>query len=376
MSAAARQRVPAAWFYAALSVGALGLLTAIVAGCLRPRAFYYGYVCGFLLWTGVPLGGAGLLMLHHLTGGRWGWSIRRPVDAAVASVPLILLAFIPIALGLRQLYPWATQAFPDEPRYAFRAWYLQAPFFYLRAAIILGLWVVGGLLLRTLTRRQERAPSAGGWLVPLSAVGLITYFVTVAFAGIDWILTLERDFYSSVFGFYIVMGQALTALAVFIILQAGVARLRGAAPLSRDQLADLGNLLMAFVILHTYIAYSQFFIIWNGNLPDHATWYAPRTRGGWGVLAVVQMVLHFFLPMFALFFRAVKRDVRMLVTVASIVLVARVLDSAWMVLPSAHDNTWLSVLSGFAAMLGVGGIWVAVLLWGWEPSAALPEEVA
>jgi hypothetical protein len=356
-----------------LLAGFGGLAGAVAVALYQPNAFYYGYVCGFLLWSGLPLGAAGLLMLHHLTGGRWGWSIRQPVDAAVASLPLIIVAFLPIALGVRHLYPWATRAFPDQPEYAFRAWYLRESFFYIRAVVFLGLWVVGGLALSILTRRRARHHREPGRLLQaFSAVGVIIYFITVSFAGIDWVLTLERDFYSSVFGFYVVIGQALTALAVFIILAAGFATLEGAPPLPRARLNDLGTLLLAFVVLHTYIAYSQFFIVWNGNLPHHAAWYAPRMRGGWAIVAVVLMVLHFLLPLFALLFRAVKQNPRTLVAIASIVLFARVLDSAWMVLPSAHDASWLAVLAGFAAMIGVGGVWLALVLWCWRSSTPIP----
>ncbi len=371
MTAVEARQLKGRWTRQLLIGGAVCLLAALVIALLRPAAFYYGYTCAFLLWAGLPLGAAGLLMIHHLTGGRWGWSIRRPVGAAVVSMPLVALAFVPIAVGVKTLYPWATHSFPHEPEYAFRAWYLQLDFFYLRAVVFLAAWVFGALVLLGLTRRGARRDRPPGQVLQgASAAGLIVYFITMSFASVDWILTLEADFYSSVFGLYVIVGQALTALAVFIIVQAGLARRLGAPPPSGAVLNDLGTLLLTFVVLHTYMAYSQFFIVWNGNLPHTAAWYLPRMHGGWGAVAVMQMVLHFLLPLFALLFKAVKQNPRRLVAIAGVVLFARVVDSAWMVLPSAREANWLATLTGFVAMAGVGGVWLAVLLWRWPVESA------
>ncbi|MCO6437584.1 MAG: hypothetical protein J5J06_10890 [Phycisphaerae bacterium] len=358
--------------------GIAGMALAIGIGLARPSAFYFGYLCGFLLWIGVPLGGAGLLMIHHLTGGRWGWSIRQMLEAATASLPLIVLAFIPIALGVRLLYPWVAHGFPNKPDFAFRAWYLQEGFFFGRAIVFISLWVVGGVVLLFLTRRAAQCRAGGsGALQALSALGLILYFLTVSFASIDWILTLEPAFYSSVFGLYVILGQALTALAVFIVLALTLPCPHGAEPLPPAQLNDLGTLLLTFVVLHTYMAYSQFFIIWNGNLPDHGAWYAPRMTGFWALVSIALIVLHFLLPLFALLFRTVKKNPRRLLMIACVVLFARTLDSAWMVLPSAHGS-WLAIVEAVLAMIGVGGIWLSVVVWLWSrsPAMATAREVA
>lgn len=376
MASAVGQSDRRRWLRRLLSAGLATLVLTTVIAFLRPTAFFYGYLSAFLFWSGLALGGAGLLLLHLLTGGRWGWSIRAPVRAAVLTLPIVAVAWIPVAIGASWLYPWMHEAFPDKPAYAFRAWYLQAGFFYLRAVLFLGFWVVGAFLLLWLSVRPVKQDGSSDLRQGLAALGMILYFITVTFAGIDWILSLEAHFYSSIFGLYIIIGQALTALAAIILIEAGLRRWRGLPPPSPERLNDLGTLLLAFIILHTYIAFSQFFIIWNGNLPHHVSWYVARTQGGWGVVALVLMVLHFFLPFFALLFRALKQDPRKLTWIAMVVLAARVLDSAWMVLPSAPRDTWLAVVLAGVAMLAVGGLWTAALLWRWPREPAPHPEGA
>ncbi len=362
-----------------LLVGAIGLAVAAVAGLFRPSAFFFCYLAGLVLWSGVPLGAAAILMMHHLVSGRWGWSVRSPLEAAVGTLPLLLPLFVPVALGASQLYGWihapvstAEQASP------FRHLYLNEPFFLLRALVFLALWAAGGwLLVRWSHRQQVGAGYVGRGLASLSAGGLVVYFLTASFAAIDWVGSLETDWSSSVFGLYLIVGQALTALSVVILLSAALRHWFGLEEaVAPNLLNDLGNLLLTFVVLHAYMAYSQFFIIWNGNLPRANTWYEPRMHGFWGWISVLLIAVHFLLPFFALLFRSLKRNVQMLVMLATIILVARAVEAAWMVLPAARGVPWFALVPGACAIFGLGGIWLAAFAWHYQRLAARPRPTA
>ncbi len=348
----------------ALLIGAAGLVVAIIVGTFKPAPFFFGYLTSFQFWSGVPLGAAMILAMHHLTGGRWGWSIRGELETVLITIPLLLLLFIPIAAGAGWLYDWVTNP-PELPEAgpAFRRWYLELPFFLLRAAICLVLWAAGGSLLAWWSRAQRSAAATPG-LARFSAAGLVIYFLTVSFASIDWIASLEPRWFSSIFGLYIICGQALSAMAVIVLLLIGVSRWLGRPELlPANALNDLGNLLLTFVVLHAYMAFSQFLIIWNGNLADETPWYVPRMQGGWGWISGAIMLFHFALPFVALLFRAVKRDPRRLAAVALLILAARVLEAPWMVLPALHQAQWLGIVLSVPAWIGLGGLWLAVLLW-------------
>ncbi len=331
------------------------LILSALVGLLRPAAFFYGYLSGFLFWSGVPLGAAAILMTHHLTGGRWGWCIRGWTEVVTLTILALPVLFVPMLPGLGSIYYWVREH--AEVAAGVRSTYLDLPFFLIRAAVFLGLWALGGWWLVRRTRRQD----VGAAVQPaaLAAGGLVIWFVTASFAGIDWIGSLQRQWYTSILGLYILVGQALSGLALVILL--GILARHPA--LDPDRLNDLGNLLLTFVVLDEYLAYSQFFIIWNGNLPHEASWYAPRMQGFWAAVSVLLMVIHFALPMFALFFRVVKRTPGALAVIAGIVLVARIIDSIWMVMPSATQAQALGTVLAVAAVIGLGGLWLGVLVW-------------
>jgi hypothetical protein len=353
----------------ALIAGLAGLAVSALLGVARPGAFFFGYLCAFVLWFGVPLGCAAILMTHHLVNGRWGWSVRGPAEAALRTLPLVALLFVPVLFGLSRLYAWARPAaVAASPELTAKAGYLNEPFFLARAALFFLLWIVGGLLLLRGSRAHRRA--GGGWaplrLARLAGAGLVVWGLTVTFAGIDWVGSLAATWYSTIFGLYILVGQALTALALVVVLITTLPRPDGTEPVPATVLHDLGNLMLMLVILHAYMGYSQFFIIWNGNKPEEIQWYLPRLHGLWGGVAVVLLVIHFFLPFFALLSRRVKRNAHLLRRVAVIVLAARVADAAWMVLPAFGGSRLHVAAAAMAAMVGVGGLWLAVFAWSWR----------
>ncbi len=360
----------------ALAVGAAGLVACAAARLLWPGAFFHGYLVGYVFWVGISLGCLGLTMLHHLVGGGWGLPIRRPMESAgITLLPLAIL-FLPIALGLPHLYEWARpDAVEHDAILRAKSSYLNVGFFLARTGGYFALWLVMALLIDRLSAAQDERTDFGPsrWLGGLAGPGLILLFLTGSFAAIDWMMSLEPHWVSSIYGAMVVVGEGLSTLAMLVVI---VVRMSDRRPMSEaaapGRLHDLGNLMLAFTMLWAYMAFSQYLIIWSGNLPEEIPWYLRRARGAWQWVALALIVFHFFLPFFVLLFRENKRYGRLLVRVAAWILAMHWLDLAWLIIPAsieidrgsrAPQIPWGTVLLSLASLAGVGGIWLAAFLW-------------
>ncbi len=328
-----------------------------------PRDFLHSYLYGYVFWLGVSLGCLGLFMLHHLVSGGWGHVIQRMTEAGMRMIPLMAVLFLPLIVGMRELYPWTG---PSEPGVVIRTAYLQVPFFIIRSV---GYFVVWGGMAWILTRwsvLQDRLgdPSYTRKLRLLSAPGLVVYVLTMTFASVDWLMSLEPGWASTVYGFLVVVSQVLSALCVAVI----TLRFVGERPpisqvVTERHVHHLGNLILTFVILWAYMAYAQFIIIWAGNLPDENVWYLHRLAPGWSTLGLFVVILHFFIPFALLLFRKVKRSVRALSRLAVWILVLRVVDTFWLVSPSFHPSGISVAATDLVSPLAIGALWVAAYLW-------------
>ncbi len=359
-------------------VGLGGLVAGVLGGLTRPAAFFHGYLFAFLLWAALPLGALSLLATTYLIPGRWAGGVQRPARALLRTLPLVALAFLPLAFGLEHLYAWSRPAeAAASGALRHKAPYLNASFFLVRAAIYLLVWLVGGLLLQRWSRLTSEGGGRGAPSVAhlrgLAAGLTCAHAVLTGFAAIDWVGSLVGEWYSSVFGLYLFVVQGLAALAV-IILWAGAAP----APKAEEPgglRVDLGGVLLTLVVLQAYLAYSQGYITWVGNTPETIAWYEPRIRGGWRGLGWSLIVIGFALPFLALLFHRLKRSRAALLAVALVVLVGRILDAAWMVLPAGpRAEPGATLLLAAALALGLGGLWVAALLWLAGPLRR-PQEV-
>lgn len=336
--------------------GMAGSVALAVVWATCDGGFAAGCLAAFLLWSGVPLGMAALLVLHHLVGGVWGSTIRPLMVACLAGLMLLPLFFIPVFLNLPVLYGWADPALVASSEILqHQSVYLNRSGFLVRAIIFFAVWLGGGALLAaaSLRARTARAPL-------IASPGALLYAFTVSFAGIDWIASLQSEWYSSMIGFYLMAGQVVTAMAVALLFASRMPAALGEPKAASRAADDLGKLLLTAIILHAYIAYAQFFIIWNGDLPGEISWYAPRMHGPWGVAAVVLVAIHFALPGAALLSRATRRRAAAAAAIASVVLSARVLDAAWMVLPSSAAGAG-GILAYAAAAVAMGGFMVALI---------------
>jgi hypothetical protein len=349
----------------ALIVGVVFLALSLVGLFIhQTENFFRAYLMGYLFWVGIALGSLAVLMLQHLTGGAWGMVIRRVLESSTRTLPLLLLLFVPIILGMHSLYEWTHQdkVNGDEILKA-KSVYLNIPFFAARVVIYFAVWLGLAYLLNKWSGEQDRTAerSLSRRMRMLSGPGLVLFVLTVTFASIDWAMSLDPHWFSTIWGLLFVAQWGLSSFAFVIAL---MALLSTRAPfkgvLAPAHFHDLGKLLLAFVMVWAYFNFSQYLIIWSGNLPEETKWFISRTRGWWGAVAIVVIIFHFALPFLMLLSRDLKRNARLLAGVAGLVLMMRLLDLFWIVAPKA-DKThfepgglWLY----FVAPIGLGGIWL------------------
>ncbi len=346
-------------------VAGLGLLLCALGAVTQPDQFFRSWLLAFLFWAGVAIGSLSLSFIHHQTGGLWGLIIRRLLEAATRTFPLLMLLFLPLLFGLPRLFPWARpEVLRDDALVRAKALYLNVPFFVGRAAFYFLVWILLARALDALSRRLDVEYDARTARRQrfLAGAGLLLMGLTITFASIDWGMSLDPHWFSTVYGVKFMVGTALSAL-VFMILM--VALVGGEAPFAqvvqREQVHDLGKLTFALVMLWAYIGFSQFLIIWSGNLPEEIPWYQRRLHGGWQYLALTLVLLHFALPFLVLLSRDVKRHLGLLAKIVGVIFFMRLVDLFWLVGPdlaghgpdAAHGIHvhWLDL----AAVVGVGG---------------------
>ncbi len=361
---------------AALAAGAAGAVAS-------PGAFFRGYLFAYVFFTGLSLGCLAIVMLHHLTGGAWGIPIRRILESGTRTLPLIAILFLPIAVGMKHLYSWSRpeEVAKDALLQAKEA-YLNVPFFLARAAFYFAVWIAIAYFVNRWSLEQDRAgsPALTRRLQLLSAGGLVAYGLTMTFASIDWVMSLEPHWFSTMYGVLYIAGQALNALA---FVTAALVLMSAEKPFSDfvrpAHYHDLGKLLLAFVMFWSYVSFAQYLIIWAGNLPEEIPWYLRRLNGGWGWVGGALILLHFALPFLLLLPAGANRNSRILVAVAGLVVLMRFVDVYWLVRPVFTQASASAASARFqihwldlAASIGIGGVWLAVFLWQLEERPLLP----
>jgi hypothetical protein len=354
------------------SIGAavVGIIVCIIGLVVDPKMFFPSYLVAFMFWLGLSLGSIAFLSLYHLVGGDWGRSIRRPLESASLNVILMAVLFIPILFGMSRLYPWMHWTDADRAIAPHKAIFFARGFFYVRTAIYFAVWIVIALLLNIFSTREDQSAAPMRIIRMVAGPAIPIYGITITAASFDWVMSLQPFWFSSMWGLIYITGQGLTCLAFMVIL---MSMFREIPPLSRvlsrGVFNDMGNLLLTFTMLYAYTSFSQFLIIWSGNIKDEVAFYMNRTQGFWGAIIILMVIFHFALPFGLLLSRDIKSNPTLLCKLSILILVARIVELCWQIEPasdyvianSAMEWIWRVVLN-LAAPLAVGGIWMTLFI--------------
>ena len=358
----------------------LVFLALTVAGyfLVSPQQFFRSYLVGFWYWFGVSAACLLILMAQYLTGGAWGLIIRRLLEAGAKTLYVMVFGFVPMLLGRESLYWWTTkEGLADKVIHA-KELYLNIPFLWGRWVIYAAFFLLMTYLLTKWSREEDETKSTkiSARLEAVSGPGVLLFFILMTFCAVDYLMTLEPHWYSTVYGFLTIISWCLTALCLVV---ATLTLLAKYGPMdhavTEKHLHDLGKLMLAFTMLWAYLQFSQLLITWSGNLPDEIVWYIKRWNGGYGWVSLVLLVGQFMLPFLMLLSQSIKKNARTITMVAIYIMIIRVVDTFVMVEPNFAKVTdvhftmsWLDI----TAPIGFGGLWLGLFFRNLQSGSLLP----
>lgn len=368
----------------ALIVGIVGAILCVIGVFVDRDQFLRSYLYAYMFWLGMAMGCLGVLLMNHVVGGKWGVVTRRLLEAGARTFPLLLVLIIPILVGMGTLYLWT---WPDiratDKNIQLKSGYLNVPFFLVRQVVYWAIWFFYAWKLVQKSNEQDVTGDPGLMIRmrQISAPGLVVFVLASTFACFDLMMSLEPHWYSTIYGAMFIADEYLQAFAWIIVI---LFLLSKRPPFTRiltiQHFHDLGNMLFAFTILWAYLAISQWIIIWSGNLPEEIPWYIRRFSGGWGVIAVILLVFHFFVPFLLMLSRWVKKTPVLLTSVAVYMIVIRWVDVYWIVEPAFYQDefkklhkmvftmSWMDL----AAPAAIGGIWIFMYIWRLKQRPLIP----
>jgi hypothetical protein len=358
-------------------VGLVGLVASIVGAMGSPEQFYRSYLVAFLFVLALGLGSLGLMMVHYMSGGAWGLGVRRLLEAASRTLPLLALLFVPIVLGMHHLYEWTdADVVAKDAILQHKQPYLNPTFFLIRAVIYFALWCTLAFVLTGWSKAQDAHPTPEGEDAKfrvVSAPGILIYAITITFAAFDWIMSLDPHWYSTVFGLMIMVGQGLSALAFTCTMGFYLSRTKPMEHvLTPNKFHDYGKLLFAFTMLWAYLSFSQWLIIWSANLPEEVPWYIRRLTNGWGSVSLLVVVGHFIFPFLMLLSSQLKRRASRLALMGAFVLAMRYVEIYWLVMPQFQGGLFAFHWLDITTVAGIFGIWLAAYCWNLKGRALIP----
>ena len=384
-----------------LIVGVAFGIIAVILAVAKPDEFYRAYLLGFMCWLGVALGSMAIVMIRHLTGGGWGMVIRRILGAAMRTLPLLAVLFIPIIVAVLQhrVYPWAIwtvspDAVQDSHIHEHLAKnkfvldsYLNSSGFIIRSIIYFAIWNLLSFLLSHWSKQTDRsgAPDNTQKFKAVAGPGLILYAFTISFAAIDWVMSLDPSWISTIFGLIILIGEILSAMCFAVVVERILFNYKPMSEMLKpDFVHDHGKWMLTFIMVWAYFSFSQWLIIWAGNLPNEITFYLKRLSYGWGWIGLILVLFHFAIPFATLLSRPFKRNIRKLVWLATWLLLMRWLDLLWIIEPNFSQALNITI-ADIVVPIAIGGLWLAYffrnlaalpLLPAYDPSAGEVIETA
>src|SRR3984957_15020437 len=363
-----------------LLVGVVFGVIAVILAFIQPQQFYRAYLLGFMLWLGVALGSMAILMIRHLTGGGWGMVIRRILGAAMRTVPLLAVLFIPVILGIKKLYIWAQPLDQIADQHLrehlenITKTYLTTSGFIVRAIIYLAIWNLLSFLLSHWSKQTDRPGARDNTdrFKAGSGPGLILYGFTISFAAIDWVMSLDPSWISTIFGLVILIGEVLSAMCFAVVVERILFDYKPMSEmLTPDFVHDHGKWMLAFLMMWAYFNFSQWLIIWAGNLPTEITFYMTRLHGGWASIGFILVLFGFAVPFVILLSRPFKRNIRRLVWLAVWMLLMRYVDLFWIIEPN-FSKTLTVTMADVVVPIAIGGFWLAYFFYNLGALPLLP----
>jgi len=367
------------WILGAAIAGAIGLALTFIGMAISPRPALLAYLIAFIFWLGLALGTVTLVMANHASGARWNTTVRRLGETAGATMPLFIVLFIPLLLGAKHLWYWVA---PIDPPKELRDLlehkrpYLNMGFFLVRAAVYFACWTIFSWMLRAWSVRQDETAdpaltARARWWSPF---GVLLFVLTFTFASFDWLMSLQPTFYSTIFGLYVYAGVFVASLSLLCLVITGIRSSDAplAALISVDHQHNAGKLLLAFVAFWAYMAFSQYMLIWVGNLPEEVTWILTRSRGVWRPVGILIVLGHFLVPFFLLLSRDLKRSAPALAAVSAWMLAIHYIDLYWVVMPAADESHLGLHWTHLTAFVGIGGVSDAAALLLFRAARPIP----
>ncbi|MDH3285282.1 MAG: quinol:cytochrome C oxidoreductase [Acidobacteriota bacterium] len=358
------------------AIGMIGAGVSLMVARTEPQQFYFSYLVAFIFFLSIALGGLFFVLIQYATRASWGISVRRTAENAMATLPLFILLFIPVLFGMHELFHWTHEdAVAHDALLQHKEPYLNSGFFMVRAALYFAAWTLLSMFYYRLSVRQDETGDerATRRLNTWSGVGIIVFGLTTTFASVDWIMSLDPHWYSTILGVYFFSGTAV-AIMGFLIVSGIVMQSGGLVRdlLTAEHFHDLGKLLFGFTVFWSYIGFSQYFLIWYGNIPEETVWYIHRTEGSWMDVSKLLAVGHFLLPFFFLMPRSIKRRRPLLFVGALWMLAMHWVDLYWMIMPVLHHEGAQVGLADAAAMFAVGGLFIGTFAWLTQRHALVP----
>ena len=350
----------------ALVVGVVFLAVSLAGLFGNAQRFWQSYLYGYIAISALAIGSLGIFLLHNVVGGNWGVAIRRFIESGLKTLPMFALLVIPILFATHSLYRWTDATYRAENfAVGHKAVYMNVPFFIARTAFYFAVWIFLGFRILKMANEQDRTGDMALFkrIKGRSAPALLLFVVTTTYAFIDWIMSLEPDWYSTIYPWLFTVGEVLLTFAFMIALLVLFSKHEPFASFVKTaHFHDLGNLMLAFTMLWAYMGLAQFLIIWAENLPDEIPWYIRRFSGGWGYLGWFLSIFHFCVPFFLLLLRFVKKNPSRLRVLALWIIFVRMLDIFWFVVPAFRQRGLEVYWTDLAVLIGMGGIWLAYFI--------------
>ncbi len=350
----------------ALIIGIIGLVFSFIGWYTNSEQFYFSYLTAFVFWVTIALGGLFFVLLHHLVDAQWSVVIRRFGESMMMVIPYMIILFIPLLFGLKELFLWMNPetVAADELLHG-KSGYLNLNFFIIRLVVYFIIWTVLAYLLNKLSLKQNEAPSHDitKKMRIVSAPGMILFAVTLTFASFDWLMSLDAHWYSTIFGVYIFSGAFLSLVCMITLI---IIRLQKngvlQSEITQEHYHDLGKLMFAFTIFWGYMAFSQYFLIWYGNIPEETIWFLHRWESSWKTITYLIVYGHFVIPFFILFPQVTKKNKTVMTIMSLWILLMHWVDIYWIVMPTLHPHGFHFSWIDATTVIGIGGL-VLYLFW-------------